>query len=201
MSNMSVDAKFQTSATVCLRRSLFCDVTWRRMVVGYRRFGTAYRSHLQGLSGLRISLRMGLIAFCEISVNSNQTRRVSFRKRRLHACLFWKSSIAWDLVGQLHTHTHTHTHTHAPQTHTYTRTHTHTRTPHTLTLTHTHSRSHAHTLTHSRTHNSQAHHTHSQVIYTHTLTLTHSHTHSHIHTHSQLTHTHNSHTLTTHTHS
>jgi hypothetical protein len=32
-----------------LRYSLFREVTHRRLVVSYRRFGTTYRSHLQGL--------------------------------------------------------------------------------------------------------------------------------------------------------
>jgi len=31
-----------------LRSSLFWDATQRRLVVTYRRFGTTYRSHLQG---------------------------------------------------------------------------------------------------------------------------------------------------------
>jgi len=37
----------------CLRPSLFCDVTQRRLVVTYRCFGTACRFHLQGPSSQR----------------------------------------------------------------------------------------------------------------------------------------------------
>jgi hypothetical protein len=33
---------------ICMRSSLFWDVTQRRLVVSYRRFGTSYRSQLQG---------------------------------------------------------------------------------------------------------------------------------------------------------
>ena len=32
-----------------MRSSLFRDVTQRRLVVSYQRFGTTYQSHLQGL--------------------------------------------------------------------------------------------------------------------------------------------------------
>jgi hypothetical protein len=35
--------------------SFFCDVTQRRLVVSYRRFGTTYQSHLQGQRGLNRS--------------------------------------------------------------------------------------------------------------------------------------------------
>ena len=38
----------QASSTVQLRLSLFWNDTRCRLVVGYRRFGTIYRSHLQG---------------------------------------------------------------------------------------------------------------------------------------------------------
>ena len=38
----------QTSVAVQLRPSFFWDVTPCRLVVGYRCFGTTYRSHLQG---------------------------------------------------------------------------------------------------------------------------------------------------------
>jgi hypothetical protein len=37
---------FQASAAVSMKSSLFWDVTQRRLVVCYGRFGTTYRSHL-----------------------------------------------------------------------------------------------------------------------------------------------------------
>jgi hypothetical protein len=43
-------AWFQASAAVYMRSSLFSNVTQRRLVVCYRRFGTTYRPHLQGSS-------------------------------------------------------------------------------------------------------------------------------------------------------
>ena len=42
-------------STTCLRTALFCDVTQRRLVVYYRRFGTTCRSHLQGSGSPRIN--------------------------------------------------------------------------------------------------------------------------------------------------
>jgi hypothetical protein len=38
-----------------LRSSLFCDVAQRRSVVSYRRFGTNFRSHLQGSGVFHVS--------------------------------------------------------------------------------------------------------------------------------------------------
>ena len=42
--------RIQASAVVQLRPLLFWDVTQRMLVAVCRRFGTAYRSHLQGSS-------------------------------------------------------------------------------------------------------------------------------------------------------
>jgi len=39
---------FQASVAVQMRSSFFWDVTQRRLVVTYRRFGKTYRSHFQG---------------------------------------------------------------------------------------------------------------------------------------------------------
>ena len=39
-----------TKRCACLKSALFWDITQRRVVVLYRRFGTIYRSHLQGPS-------------------------------------------------------------------------------------------------------------------------------------------------------
>ena len=40
--------RFQASAAKYMRTALFWAVTKREVVIPYRRFGTAYRSHLQG---------------------------------------------------------------------------------------------------------------------------------------------------------
>jgi len=50
------------------KSSFFWDVTQRWQVVMYRRFGTTYRSHLQGSVSSRI-IKMGSISFLETSVN------------------------------------------------------------------------------------------------------------------------------------
>lgn len=47
------EIRFQSSAAVWLTPSFFFNVRRRRFVVGCRRFGTAYLSHLQGLSSRR----------------------------------------------------------------------------------------------------------------------------------------------------
>ena len=39
---------FQASAAMLLRSALFWDITQRRVIILYRRFGTTYRSHLKG---------------------------------------------------------------------------------------------------------------------------------------------------------
>ena len=41
---------FQASAVMWIKSAFFCDFTRRKLVVIYRRFGTTYRSHLQGSS-------------------------------------------------------------------------------------------------------------------------------------------------------
>ena len=50
-----------------MRSAPFCDFTQRRMVVCYRRFGTTYRSHLQGSSSPN-TLKIGPIVCTETSV-------------------------------------------------------------------------------------------------------------------------------------
>jgi hypothetical protein len=47
-----------------MRPALFWDITQRRVVILYRRFGTTYRSHLQG------SLKMGRKVCFETSVQN-----------------------------------------------------------------------------------------------------------------------------------
>jgi hypothetical protein len=43
-----IEKGFQASAAMLIRSALLWDITQRRVVIVYRRFGTAYRSHLQG---------------------------------------------------------------------------------------------------------------------------------------------------------
>jgi hypothetical protein len=45
---LTVHPWFQASAAMLMRSTLFWDVTRRRVVILYRRFGTMYQSHLQG---------------------------------------------------------------------------------------------------------------------------------------------------------
>jgi hypothetical protein len=40
--------RFQASAAMLPRSRLFWDITWRSVVIVYRRLGTTYRSHLHG---------------------------------------------------------------------------------------------------------------------------------------------------------
>jgi hypothetical protein len=48
----------KTVKGIWLRPSLFCDVKRRRLVIGYGRFGTAYRSHLPRASNLSWKLEV-----------------------------------------------------------------------------------------------------------------------------------------------
>jgi hypothetical protein len=54
-----------------LRSALFYDITQRRVVITYRRFGTTYRAYLQGSTDLdSLPLKMGLIGCPETSVSN-----------------------------------------------------------------------------------------------------------------------------------
>jgi len=53
---------FRVSATKWVRTGLFCDIAHRVLLISYRRFGTAYRSHLQG--------RIGPLGYHETSVRN-----------------------------------------------------------------------------------------------------------------------------------
>jgi hypothetical protein len=73
-----------------VRSELFWDVTQRRVVIPHRRFGTTYRSHLQGPINPRRklsswTLKMGSIAFPETSVtNYHSTLHNIPEERRSH---------------------------------------------------------------------------------------------------------------------
>jgi hypothetical protein len=79
-------AWFQASAAMLMRSAFFCDITRRRVVILYRRFGTTYRSHLQGSrvreekSRTLWPLKMGPICCPETSVKITTRRRVISQK-------------------------------------------------------------------------------------------------------------------------
>jgi hypothetical protein len=53
MHNLMHSPWVQVSAAMLMRSSLFWDITQRRVVILYRRFGKTYRSHLQGSISVR----------------------------------------------------------------------------------------------------------------------------------------------------
>jgi len=57
------------SVAVYTRSSLFWDVTQRRLLVIYRRFGANCRFHLQGSSSPRRPIKMWLIGWISMSVS------------------------------------------------------------------------------------------------------------------------------------
>jgi hypothetical protein len=70
------------------RSSIFWDVTQRRFVVICRRFGTSYRSHIQGSSSPR-PLNKGLIGCPETSVTNYQSALHNILKEWGSWALFW----------------------------------------------------------------------------------------------------------------
>jgi hypothetical protein len=62
---------FQASPAMLLRSMHFCDITRRRVVLVYRRFGTSYRSHIRGPRVWPV--KMGPIRCPETSVNNYHT--------------------------------------------------------------------------------------------------------------------------------
>jgi hypothetical protein len=67
-----------------MKSALFWDITERRVILLYRRFGTTYRSHIQR-SWTSSSLTMGQIVRPETSVNDyHSTSRNSPEQRRSH---------------------------------------------------------------------------------------------------------------------
>ena len=58
--NNFINPRLHAFAAMQFRSSLFWDITRRKLVVGYRRFGKTYRSHLQGSrSPKRLSRHVG----------------------------------------------------------------------------------------------------------------------------------------------
>jgi len=66
-----------------MRSSLFWDVTQRRLVVSYQRFGTTYRSHLQGSSS-QTPLKDGTNTLSRNVGNYQPTLRNIPEERRCH---------------------------------------------------------------------------------------------------------------------
>jgi hypothetical protein len=69
-------ARFQSSAAVHMRSEIFCDITWRRLVVIYRRFETTCRFHCQA-SSTPGPLMKGLIVFRQVTIH---LRRLIYQK-------------------------------------------------------------------------------------------------------------------------
>ena len=72
---------FRASAPRQTRTALFWAITQIVMVIPYRRFGTTYRSHLQG-SRVQETLKMGKVSWPEKSVRNYQ---YSLRKSPEHS--------------------------------------------------------------------------------------------------------------------
>jgi hypothetical protein len=109
-----------------MRSSLFYDVTQRKLVVSYRRFGTTHRSNLQGSTHIRpcvgneykrflrndgTFLTDNMVQHCRV-VSSHRRGNVRSRpqKGRSMSARSCSSGIT-NSPGDTHTHTHTHTHT------------------------------------------------------------------------------------------
>ena len=58
-----ITARFQAFSAKWMRTALFWAITQRVVVISYRRFGTTYRSHLQG-SRIHNSFLMNCCYFC-----------------------------------------------------------------------------------------------------------------------------------------
>lgn len=74
--------------TVWERPSFFWDVTRRRLLAGYRRFGKAYSSHVQGSGSSRTAwpLKLELISWPETSgTNYQPTPRNITEQQKLHS--------------------------------------------------------------------------------------------------------------------
>jgi hypothetical protein len=74
---------FQTSAAMFTRSALFWDITLRRVVIVYRRFGTTYRSHLTCQDFHSWPVKMGPIRFPETSVNNYHTTQRNIPEERI----------------------------------------------------------------------------------------------------------------------
>jgi hypothetical protein len=58
-----------------MRSALFWDITRRRVVIVYRRFGTKYRSHLQGPSPWTLSVILTNVNSIRTGLGSNPGHR------------------------------------------------------------------------------------------------------------------------------
>jgi hypothetical protein len=57
---------FHASTAMLMRSALFWDIMQHRVVILYRRFGTTYRSHLQGSRSLETSIKDYHLTLCNI---------------------------------------------------------------------------------------------------------------------------------------
>jgi hypothetical protein len=88
---------FEASAAMLVRFALFSDITQRRAVILYRRFGSTYPSHLQGSKSPR-PLNMGPTGCPETSVKYYHSTLHNIREERksqLYAsfrrCFWWQT--------------------------------------------------------------------------------------------------------------
>ena len=82
-----------------LRYSLFCDFTRLRIVVSYRRFGTTYRPHLQGLA---LEGGADMFFFHEMSITTNLGCITSPKKEDI----IYIAAEAWSHTPPLFSTTH-----------------------------------------------------------------------------------------------
>ena len=97
---------FETSATM-MTSALFWDITRRRVIIVYRRFGTTYLSHLHGWRVREAKdswpLKMGLMQCPETSVNNYETTPCNIpEERRCYSCCPLKGTrVLWILACQM----------------------------------------------------------------------------------------------------
>jgi hypothetical protein len=68
-----------------MRSAFFWDITQRRMVIFCRRFGTTYRSHLQGSRSTTLAAERHLAEgqFSKVTENRNKGLKLSVRRIRI----------------------------------------------------------------------------------------------------------------------
>jgi hypothetical protein len=101
LDNIPFFAWFQASAAMLMRSAPFCDTTQRWVVVLYRRFGTTYRSHLQGS---RSSCRKGSTDSHETSVQNYHSAPRNIAKELIatHCSRVTHLAASWHLTEHKH---------------------------------------------------------------------------------------------------
>ena len=87
--NVTQFALFETSTAKQMRSALFWVVTRRVVIISYRRFGTAYRSHLQGWRILFV--KMVPICYPETSVRNCHYSLRNNPEKRSSLLLSWQN--------------------------------------------------------------------------------------------------------------